>query len=185
MIIATRQDTIWIFGLTVIIIFFLVFWCLLDLTAGKTLNLVKNECTNQFTITSTNVVGCSKNYTLKKLENRYLIYQNDRIVQLNTLKNPGEIDLDNSNIKNYPINLISEYKIYEGNFIDDDKIQLKIDEFLGQQKYENNIYDEIDKYISLYQKNYKNDIKKTLDIYMKNNEYFYTHFLLFYFCFKK
>ena len=122
------------------------------------------------------MVGCSKKYTLKILENRYLIYQNDSIVHLNTLKNPGEIDLDNSNIKNYPINLISEYKIYDGSFGDDDKIQLKIDEFLEQQKYENNIYDEIDKYNSLNQKNYKNIKKNSLDIYMKYNEYFYTYF---------
>ena len=47
---------------------------------------------------------------------------------------------------------------------------------LGQQKYENKIYDEINKYISLYKKNYLRDIKKTFDIYMKINDYFYTFF---------
>ena len=58
----------------------------------------------------------------------------------------------------------------------ENEIQLKIDEFLGQKKFENNIYDEIDKYNSSYNKNYSNDIKKIFDIYMKINEYFYTFF---------
>ena len=58
----------------------------------------------------------------------------------------------------------------------ENEIQLKIDEFLGQKKFENNIYDEINKYNSSYNKNYSNDIKKIFDIYMKINEYFYTFF---------
>ena len=109
------------------------------------------------------------------LENSYLLYQGD-IILINTLKSSRDIDLDNSNIQNYPINLISKYETFMGLNRPPNEIQLKIDEFLGQRKYENNIYDEIDKYNSLYKKNYSNDMKKTFDIYMKINEYFYTFF---------
>ena len=84
--------------------------------------------------------------------------------------------IDNSNIKNNPINLISKYEIFNGLKGTDNEIQLKIDEFLRQQKYENNIYDEIDKYNILYKKNYLKDIKKVFDIYMKINEYYYSFF---------
>ena len=82
----------------------------------------------------------------------------------------------NSNIKNVPINLISKYEMYNGLERNDNEIQLEIDEFLGQKKYENNIYDEINKYNSLYKKNYLEDTRKVFDIYMKINEYFYTFF---------
>ena len=47
------------------------------------------------------------------LENRYLFYQKD-IMLLNTLKNPREIDLNQSNIINSPINLITKYEIFAG-----------------------------------------------------------------------
>ena len=75
-----------------------------------------------------------------------------------------------------PINLISKYKTSFELEETDNKIQLKIDEFIKQEKYENNIYDEIDSYNSLYKKNYLKDIKKVFDVYMKINEYFYTFF---------
>ena len=75
----------------------------------------------------------------------------------------------NSNIKNVPINLISKYEMYNGLERNDNEIQLEIDEFLGQKKYENNIYDEINKYNSLYKKNYLEDTRKVFDIYMKIN----------------
>jgi len=140
----------------------------------KKVDFIKNEFGNQYTLKITKSCGCSKQYT-NMIENSYLLYQDD-IMQLIVLKSSRDIDLDNSNIQNYPINLITIY----GNYMDlkstENEIQLKNDEFLGQKKYENNIYDEIDKYNSLYNKNYSNDIKKTFDIYMKINEYFYTFF---------
>ena len=56
---------------------------------------------------------------------------------LNTLKNPREIDLNQSNIINSPINLITKYEIFAGLGESCSEIQSKIDQFLGQQKYEN------------------------------------------------
>jgi len=112
------------------------------------------------------------------LENSYLLYQ-EEIMLLIILKTSRDIYFNKSNIQNYP-NLIT---IYERNMYLNrpvNEIQLKIDEFLGQKKYENNIYDEIDKYNSLYKKNYSNVIKKTFDTYMKINEYFYTFFYSYY-----
>ena len=112
------------------------------------------------------------------LENSYLLYQ-EEIMLLIIFKTSRDIYFNKSNIQNYP-NLIT---IYERNMYLNrpvNEIQLKIDEFLGQKKYENNIYDEIDKYNSLYKKNYSNVIKKTFDIYMKINEYFYTFFYSYY-----
>ena len=57
-----------------------------------------------------------------------------------------------------------------------DEIQSKINEFLGQQKYENTIYSEINKYITIYKKNYLKAQRIVFDVYMKMNEYFYTFF---------
>ena len=144
------------------------------LLSVRKVKFIKNIYTNQITLKITRTCGCFKHYTLI-LENRYLFYQGD-IFLLNILKNPSEIDLDNSNIKNTPFNLISKYTMYQGLKGTHNEIQLKIDEFLGQQKYENNIYNEINKYITLYQKNYSKDIKKIFDVYMKINEYYYTFF---------
>ena len=129
---------------------------------------------NQLTLKITKRCGCSKQYSIM-LENKNILYQND-IFALNTLENSSEIDLDNSNIKNYPINLISKYEVFGGLERSGNEIQLEIDEFFGQKKYENNIYDEINKYNSLYKKNYLEDKKKIVDIYMKINEHFYTFF---------
>jgi len=112
------------------------------------------------------------------LENSYLLYQ-EQIMLLIIFKTSRDIYFNKSNIQNYP-NLIT---IYERNMYLNrpvNEIQLKIDEFLGQKKFENNIYDEIDKYNSLYKKNYSNVIKKTFDTYMKINEYFYTFFYSYY-----
>ena len=128
------------------------------------------------TIKITKKYFCSKQYPIM-LENRYLFYQKD-IMLLNTLKNPREIDLNQSNIINSPINLITKYEIFAGLGESWSEIQSKIDQFLGQQKYENNIYDEINKYIRLYQRNYVKDQKKIFDNYMKINEYFYTVFYM-------
>lgn len=154
LLILLQNDATWIVLVSIVILSILGIWCYMHLVTAKNLKLIKNEITNQLTITSTNVLGNSKHYTVKTLENVYLIYQRDIIILLNTSINPGEIDLDNSNIKNYPINLITKCKLYNGNFGSEDEIQLKIDEFLGQQKFENKIYDEINKYTGFYQ-NYK------------------------------
>ena len=112
------------------------------------------------------------------LQNRYLFYQDDLIL-LNTLKNPGEIDLNQSNIINCPVNLITKYETFYGLDGDCNEIQLKIDQFLGQQKYENNIYDEINKYRGQNGSNYLNVQKKIFAPYMKINEYFYTFFYMY------
>ena len=47
---------------------------------------------------------------------------------------------------------------------------------MEQQKYHNYIYDEIGKYIRLYNKNFLNNEKFLLNKYMKINNYFYTFF---------
>ena len=91
---------------------------------------------------------------------------------LNTLKNPREIDLDKSNIKTSPINLLYEDGL-RGNY---DETRVKIDNFLGERNFENNICDEINKYISLYNKSYEKDEKKLFDKYMKITDHFYTLF---------
>ena len=151
------------------IIFYIIFFALSD----KKVEFIKNPYLNLITLKITKRCGCSKQYTIM-LENKYLLYQGD-IMLLNTLTNQSKIDLDNTNIQKCPINLIYKYgSIYTGET--NDEIQLKINEFLGQQRYENNIYDEINKYITIYQKNYLKDSKKVFDIYMKINEYFYTFF---------
>lgn len=73
---------------------------------------------------------------------------------LNICTNLSEIDLDNSNIKNAPFNLVNKIISLPSFNESEEEIRLKIDKFLGRQKYENTIYDEIDKYITIYQKNY-------------------------------
>ena len=103
----------------------------------KKVEFIKNECMNQLTLKITKRCGCSKQYSIM-LENKNILYQND-IFALNTLENSSEIDLDNSNIKNYPINLVSKYELFGGLERSDNEIQLEIDEFFGQKKYENNI----------------------------------------------
>ena len=113
------------------------------------------------------------------LENAYIYCEKwgekgVKIFILNTLKNPREIDLDKSNIKTSPINLLYEDGL-RGNY---DETRVKIDNFLGERNFENNICDEINKYISLYNKNYEKDEKKLFDKYMKITDHFYT--FLFY-----
>ena len=108
------------------------------------------------------------------LENAYIHCEKSsekvvKIVILNILKNPREIDLDKSNIKTTPIFLIYEDGLI-GNY---DETRVKIDNFLGERNYENN---EINKYIILYNKNYKKDEKKLFDKYMKITDHFYTLF---------
>ena len=155
-------------------LFLAILWSVMHGISVKKVELIKNGCTNQLILKITKKCFCSKQYTLN-LENAYLFYQKD-IILLNTLKNTREFDLDNSNITKNPINLINKYEILSGLRGVENEIQLKIDEFLRQKKYENNIYDEIDKYNSLYNKNYSKDKKKIFDLYMKINEYFYTFF---------
>jgi len=164
----------WAFPFALFDLFFVVIFIVVCVKTVKKVELIKDECCNQCTLKITKKCFCSKQYTLM-LENSYLLYHKD-IMLLNTLKNLRDIDLDNSNIQNYPINLVSKYGIFMGLNSTENEIQLKIDEFLGQKKFENNIYDEIDKYNSLYKKDYSNDIKKIFDTYMKMNEYFYTFF---------
>ena len=169
-----KKDKPW--GLVLIAFIFAIFF-LCCYTYGKSVKkveFIKRAYNKQLTIKIAQRCCCYREYTIL-LENRYLLYQGDLIL-INTLKDPKEIDLDNSDIKNVPIDLISKYEIFMGLKGAYNEIQLKIDELLGQQKYENKIYDEINKYISLYKKNYLRDIKKTFDIYMKINDYFYTFF---------
>ena len=149
-------------------------WGYFYFEAVKKVKFIKNECKNQLTLEITKNCGCSKQYSLM-IENAYLFCQRN-IMLLNTLKNASEIDLDNSNIKNIPINLISKYEIFPSFKRSDNEIQLEINDFLGQKNYENNIYDEINKYNSFYNKNYVEDKRKIYDVYMKINEYFYTFF---------
>ena len=155
---------------------FLIITCILYAKCVRKVEFIKNGDQNQLTIKIAKKCFCSKQYTIM-LENRYLFYQND-IMLLNTLKNQREIDLNQSNIINSPINLITKYETFLGLGESCGEIQSKIDQFLGQQKYENNIYDEINKYIGLNKRNYVKDQKKIFDIYMKINEYFYTFFYM-------
>ena len=147
--------------------------------AIKEIQFIKNTNLNQLTI-KIKKVCCftSRQYTLI-LENAYIYCEKDgekrtKIFILNTLKNPREIDLDKSNIKTSPINLLNEHELW-GNY---NEIKIKIDNFMGQQNFENNICDEINKYISLYDKNYEKHEKKLFDKYMKITDHFYS--FLFY-----
>ena len=145
----------------------------------REIQFIKNAYLNQLTI-KIKKLCCFRpdQYTLM-LENAYIHCEKSsekvvKIVILNILKNPREIDLDKSNIKTTPIFLIYEDGLI-GNY---DETRVKIDNFLGERNYENNICDEINKYISLYNKNYKKDEKKLFDKYMKITDHFYT--FLFY-----
>ena len=60
--------------------------------------------------------------------------------------NLNEIDLDNSNIKNKPFKLITEFKGCSGNSTN---IKKELNEFFGT-KFENKILDEIKKYVPDY-----------------------------------
>ena len=146
------------------------------------IQFTKNTYLNQLIVKQTNLCCCSKTYTLM-LENIYIFCQKSskntiKIIIINTLKNPREIDLDKSNIKTSPITIkieLDETPLIKGDY---NELQLKFDNFLRQQKYENYIYDEINKYINLYNKNYQNDNKDLIDkFYMKITEQFYTFFL--------
>lgn len=139
------------FGIIVLVI--AIFFNFLYLLRVKKVILIKNVNTNQLTIKKIIVAGCFKQYTLM-LENRYLHYRGDCLFLLNTCTNLSEIDLDNSNIKNAPFNLVNKIISLPSFNESEEEIRLKIDKFLGRQKYENTIYDEIDKYITIYQKNY-------------------------------
>ena len=129
----------------------------------KEIQLIKNKNLNQLTIKIIKVCcSASRQYTLM-LENTYIYCEKigEKVIKifiLNTLKNEREIDLDKSNIKTSPINLLNEYEL-GGNY---DEIKIKIDNFMGPQNFENNICDEINKYISLYDKNYEKDEKNYL-----------------------
>jgi hypothetical protein len=159
-------------GSFLIILFFAI--CGYYVISIRKVEFIKNGNLNQVTLKITKNCCCSKQYPIM-LESRYLFYQ-DNIMLLNTLENPREIDLDQSNIINSPINLITEYQTYPGLEGSYNEIQLKIDQFLGQQKFENKIYDEINKYSGQNQRNYLEDQKKIFANYMKINEYFYTFF---------
>ena len=145
----------------------------------REIQFIKNTYLNQLTIKIKKVCClASWQYTLM-LENAYIYCEKSgekgvKIFILNTLKNPREIDLDKSNIKTSPINLLYEDGL-RGNY---DETRVKIDNFLGERNFENNICDEINKYISLYNKNYEKDEKKLFDKYMKITDHFYT--FLFY-----
>ena len=144
----------------------------------REIQFIKNTYLNQLTV-KIKKVCCfgSKEYSFM-LENAYIFCEKTsekvtKIVILNTLKNPRDIDLDKSNIKNIPLNLIYESHGLKGNY---DEIKIKIDNFFGQQYYENNIYDEINKYIDLNNMHYEKDEKKLFDKYMKITDHFYTLF---------
>ena len=165
------------FWIEYILLFFLVgnvIWTVPCALSVKKIEIIKNPYLNLITLKIIKRCGCSKQFTIM-LENKYLLYHRDLFL-LNTLINQGEIDLDNSNIINRPINFIYKYENYINMIGNCDEMQLKINEFLGQQKYKNTIYDEINKYITIYQKNYLKEEKNVFDIYMKMNEYFYTFF---------
>ena len=116
--------------------------------ANREIQFIKNTYLNQLTIKIKKVCClASWQYTLM-LENAYIHCEKSgekgvKIFILNILKNPREIDLDKSNIKTSPINLLYEDRL-SGNY---DQIKIKIDNFLGERNYENNICDEINKYI--------------------------------------
>jgi hypothetical protein len=82
--------------------------------AIKEIQFIKNTNLNQLNI-KIKKVCCftSRQYTLI-LENAYIYCEKNgekrtKIFILNTLKNPREIDLDKSNIKTSPINLLNEH----------------------------------------------------------------------------
>ena len=162
-----------------IVIFVVIFFYVVSLsTTIREIQFIKNINLNQLTVIIKKAFCCStQQYTLM-LENAYIYSEKVKekginICIINTLKNSREIDLDKSNIKTSPINILYESYGLSGNY---DEIKIKIDNFLGQRNFENNIYDEINKYISLYNKNYEKDEKKLFDKYMKITDHFYTFF---------
>ena len=145
-------------------------------TTTREILFIKNTYLNQLTVKIKKACCCCSQYILM-LENAYIYCEKwgekgVKIFILNTLKNPREIDLDKSNIKTSPINLLYG-SVIGGNY---DETRVKIDNFLGERNFENNICDEINKYISLYNKNYEKDEKKLFDKYMKITDHFYTLF---------
>ena len=149
-----------IYGVVILFVLFLYIY-VLSITKRE-IQFIKNAYLNQLTI-KIKKVCCfpPEQYTLM-LENAYIHCEKSsekgvKIFILNILKNPREIDLDKSNIKTTPINLLYEDGL-SGNY---DEIKSKIDNFLGERNYENNICDEINKYITYIIKIMKK-MKKTI-----------------------
>ena len=119
--------TFWIQYILLFVIIGTLFYIIPYVLSVKKVEFIKSPYLNLITLKITKKCGCSKQYTIM-LENKYLLYQRD-IMLLNTLTNPSEIDLDSSNIKNCPINLIYQYK--ENAYLDgtNNEIQLKINNF--------------------------------------------------------
>ena len=130
-----------IFMLSVAFLYVLGLWLM-----NREIQFIKNTYLNQLTIKIKKVCClASWQYTLM-LENAYIYCEKVgergiKILILNTLKNPKEIDLDKSNIKTSPINLLYQDRV-GGNY---DQVKVKIDNFLGERYFENNICDEINK----------------------------------------
>ena len=114
-----------------ILLFFLfanVIWTIPCALSVKKIEIIKNPYPNLITLKIIKRCGCSKQYTIM-LENKYLLYHRDLIL-LNTLINPGDLDLDNSNIIKRPINFMYKYEKYTNMNGNCDEMQLKINEFL-------------------------------------------------------
>ena len=150
------------------------------------LEINKDDVKNQIIIVRKNYLCCKKIYNIL-LENAYyfcntiLNEDNNRckeknnIYVLNTFKNTSEIDLENSNLINAPIEFYYKFENLNGN---SEELNVKLKAWTSNNKYKNGIDDEIKK----YKKKYKN--KETvidnfhgfglLDDKMKLSDFFYT-----------
>ena len=139
------------------------------------IQMIKNILNNQLIIKVKMLHGSIK--YIFPLENVYIHCQetpnkSTKITVINTLKNPSEIDLDRSKIQKSPISLIYQFLEHQNNC---KTHQLLFDRFVEQQRFENNIIDEINKYARLYNKSHLLSSEKILiDKYMKFTEHFYT-----------
>lgn len=139
------------------------------------IQMIKNILNNQLIIKVKLLYG-SIQYIFP-LENVYIHCQetpnkSTKITVINTLKNPSEIDLDRSKIQKTPISLIYQFLEHQNNY---KTYQSLFDRFVEQQRFENNIIDEINKYARLYNKSHFISSEKILlDKYMKFTEHFYT-----------
>ena len=161
-----------IYGIFTIILVVCLF-CMCQKSAQ--IQMIKNILNNQLIIKVKKIFGSIK--YIFPLENVFIHCQetpnkSTKITVINTLKNPSEIDLDNSKIQISPIPLIFSFLEHQNNC---KTYQLLFGRFVEQQKFENNIIDEINKYARLYNKSHFISSEKILlDKYMKFTEHFYT-----------
>ena len=130
------------------------------LFSNRKLIIFKDGKNNLLKILQKNYFCCSKKYNFD-LENSAFICQITEdsescessgicIKIINTLKNPNEIDLDNSKIKDIPLNFIQYFSNLQS--VQKDNLEMKLNNMIGSSGYTNVEPEEYKKYFYKYKK---------------------------------